>query len=83
MIGSPERTDIGVTVKNLLLPELKLARRIKIESLTEKINIGNLNFREVPPIRNEGVYRIDKLVHEGDTRGNIWQTTITGRNFNV
>lgn len=83
MIGSPERTDVGVTVKNLLLPELKLARRFRIESLTERINVGNLNFRTVPPIRNEGVYRIDKLLHEGDTRSNVWQTTITGRNFNV
>jgi len=60
MIGSPERTEIGVNVKNLLLPELKLARTIKIESITEKINVGNLFFRKVPPIRNKGIYRIDK-----------------------
>jgi len=81
MIGSPERTEIGVNVKNLLLPELKLARTIKIESITEKINVGNLFFRKVPPIRNKGIYRIDKLIHTGDTHDNPWETDISARWF--
>lgn len=79
MIGSPERTDIGVTVNNLLLPELKLGRRIKIESTSELINVGNLFFRKVPKIKNEGVYRIDKIIHVGDTRDNPWGSNIHGR----
>lgn len=81
MIGSPERTDVGVTVKNLLLPELKLGRRIQIKSITESLNVGNLFFRKVPPIKNEGIYRIDKLIHVGDIRGNDWFTEISGRVF--
>lgn len=81
MINSPERTDVGVTVKNLLIPELKLGRRIQIKSITETINVGNLFFRKVPSIKNEGIYRIDKLIHIGDTRGNEWETTISGRVF--
>lgn len=81
MIGSPERTDIGVTVKNLLLPELKLGRRIQIKSITEAINVGNLFFRKVPPIKNEGIYRIDKITHVGDSRGDTWESQINGRIF--
>ena len=81
MVGSPERTDVGVTVKNLLLPNLKLGRRIKIQSITEQLNVGNLYFRKVSEIRNPGVYRIDKLIHTGDTHDNPWYTEITGRIF--
>lgn len=81
MIGSPERTEIGINVTNLLLPELKLARTIKVESIAAKINVGNLFFRKIPPIRNEGVYRIDKLIHVGDTHSNTWETQIQARIF--
>ncbi len=81
MIGSPERTEIGINVKNILLPALKLGRTIKVESISEKINVGNLFFRKVPPIRNEGVYRIDKLIHVGDNYDNPWETSIQARIF--
>jgi hypothetical protein len=81
MIGSPERTEIGINVTNLLLPELKLARTIKVESISAKINIGNLFFRKIPPIRNKGIYRIDKLIHVGDTHSNPWETQIQARTF--
>lgn len=81
MIGSPERSDVGVNVKNLLLPDLKLGRRFEIKSISEKINAGNLFFRKAPKIKNEGVYRIDKLIHVGDTHDNQWETQINGRIF--
>lgn len=81
MIGSPERTEIGINVKNLLLPTLKLARRIEVKSISKKINIGNLFYRKIPPIRGEGLYRIDKLVHTGDTHDNTWETQIIGRSI--
>ena len=81
MIGSPERTDIGINVKNLLLPALKLGRTIKVEALSERLNVGNLFFRKIPPVRNQGVYRIDKLIHTGDDRDNLWETNINARVF--
>lgn len=81
MIGSPERTEIGINVKNILLPTLKLGRTIKVESISTKINIGNLFFRKIPPIKNEGIYRIDKLTHIGDNYDNLWETTVQARIF--
>lgn len=81
MIGSPERTEIGINVKNILLPTLKLGRTIKVESISEQINVGNLFFRKIPPIKNEGIYRIDKLIHIGDNYDNTWETSIQARIF--
>lgn len=81
MIGSPERSDVGVNVKILLKPDLKLGRRIEIKSISETLNVGNLYFRKVPPIKNEGIYRIDKMIHNGDTHDNQWETQISGRVF--
>ena len=79
MIGYPDRTDVGVIVKTLLNPALRLGRRIEIKALTEKLNVGNLFFRTVPPIKNQGIYRIDKLIHAGDTHEDLWQSQISGR----
>jgi len=81
MIGSPELTEVGVQVKSLMIPFLKLGRRIEIKSISSKINIGNLIFRKVPPTLGEGVYRADKITHTGDTRENDWFTQIDARNF--
>ena len=79
MLGSPMRTDTGVDVTNLLLPELKLARRFRVQAVNDYINVGNMFFRKIPPVRNQGVYRVDKLVHSGDSRGDKWETKISGR----
>ena len=81
MIDSPERTEVGVNVKTYLYPQAKLARRFKVEATSQKINIGNLFFRTIPPVKNQGIYRIDKLIHIGDTHSNPWMTHFFGRNF--
>ncbi len=81
MIGSPERTDEGVTVKNLLIPDLKLGRRIEIKATSTEINVGNLFFRKITPdkLNSQGVYRVDKIIHTGDTNANTWQSEIISR----
>ena len=81
MIGSPELTEVGVKVKSLLLPQLKLGRRIEVKSISAKINIGNLVFRKVPATVGVGTYRADKIQHVGDTRSNDWFTNIEARRF--
>lgn len=81
MIGSPERSDIGVMVKTTLNWSFKLGRTFKIESISEKLNVGNLFFRKVPPVRNQGIYRIDKIIHVGDNFSSVWETEVQGRVF--
>jgi len=81
MIASPELTEVGIKVKSLLLPQLKLGRRIEIKSISSKINIGNLIFRKVPTTVGVGIYRTDKINHVGDTHSNDWFSNIEARKF--
>ena len=81
MIGSPQRTEIGVMVSNLLLPALKLGRTINLQAINTEINIGNLHFRSLRTITMTGIYRIDKINHLGNTHEDQWQTDISGRLF--
>lgn len=81
MIGSPERTEVGVNVKTLLNPSLKLGRRIKIETAGAKINAGNLFYRNAPAPATVGSFRIDKIIHSGSNRDNKWESDITSRNY--
>jgi len=83
MLGSPERTEVGVVVKTLLNPSLKLGRRIRIEAASQKINAGNLFFRKVPAPATIGTFRIDKIVHKGSLRDNVWESNITARNYGI
>ena len=84
MIGMPERTNVGIIARHLLLPELKVFRRIKIEHISETINVGNLYFLDVKtlPLPTDGIYRINKVIHTGDTHTDTWQTEIHAGIFN-
>ena len=81
MIGSPEVTEIGIKVKSLLLPNIKLGRKIEIKSISAKINVGNMIYRKIPPIAGEGTYFAYKINHIGDTMSDDWFTQIEGKNF--
>lgn len=63
LIGVPTQTDVGVTGKCLLNPKLQIGAAVKLESeYTESLN---------------GEYRLIKVTHKGDTRGNDWYTEFT------
>lgn len=78
MIKSPVITEIGVTLEVLLDVNLKPGTLFKVNSVGANINIGSYYFRNVQKTFGEGTYRIDKLVHKGDTHGNVWNTEIEG-----
>ena len=78
MLGSPTITEIGADVKTLLNPELIPNGKIKIESITAAISLGDLNFRNVNKTIGEGLYKIQKVTHVGDTHDNQWDSTIVG-----
>ena len=70
-------TDEGIKATCLLNPLL---------NLNSFVHIDNAHVRQQKAKRDsqpkqmdyDGVYRIIKLVHEGDTRGNAWYTQFTG-----
>jgi len=78
MIGAPERTADGVEVKTFLNPALRLGRAIEIEAASNKINAGNLQFRDAPTPATEGQFKVIKMVHEGSLWSNKWETSISG-----
>jgi hypothetical protein len=79
MIGSPAITEIGADVTTSLNPKLIPNKRIKIESEAPQVNLsGNLYFRRVNRTLGNGIFKIQKVVHMGDSRGNDWKSMVTG-----
>ena len=77
LIGAPEMTDDGIKATCLLNPRLNLNSFVHIDnSYVRKQKMS----RDSQPKQMDidGVYRIVKIIHEGDTRGNSWYTQFTG-----
>ena len=75
LIGTPTQSQYGITCKVLLNP------RLKVNSLFHIDNKKIENFRytmgqAVRPLDSEGIYRVIKMTHSGDTRGQDWFTEI-------
>jgi len=78
MLGSPTVTEIGADVKMLLNPELIPNGKIKVESITQNISLGDLKFRDINKTIGEGLYKIQKVTHTGDTHDNQWDSSVVG-----
>ena len=66
---------MGIQCKVLLDPSVKTNGFFHIDN--EKVT--GLQYTQGQPIRqldNEGIYRIVRFTHKGDTRGNDWYTEI-------
>lgn len=77
LIGFPSQTDLGVSCKCLINPQIVLAGLIKLNNSTinqKEISIGQF----LRPLSADGVYRIIALTTRGDTRGQDWYQEITG-----
>ena len=80
LVGSPEQTQDGVTLKCLLNPRLKVGGRIKLDNASIKeaqTQIGKAGGEQPPALDSDGFYRIIKIDYTGDTRGNDWYAEIT------
>lgn len=78
MTGSPTVTEIGVNLNVLLNADLRPGNLFKVDSVNPNIQIGNYYFRNIRRTLGEGTYRINRLVHTGDTHGDSWTTSIDG-----
>lgn len=76
LIGTPEQVENGVSLKTLLNPQFDLNSLFHIDNTIIKTLAYNLGSSYVP-LDSQGIYRVIKIVHEGDTRGNEWFTNIT------
>jgi hypothetical protein len=75
LIGTPTQTEMGIECTVLLNPQ------VHINTLFHIDNKRVTNYRYTPgqPVRSldsQGIYRVIKLTHVGDTRTNEWFTKI-------
>lgn len=76
LIGAPEQTDEGITAQCLLNPLLNLNKFVYIDNtLVQGMRVSNDG--KLKQLEGNGVYRIIKLTHTGDTRGDTWYTEFT------
>lgn len=83
MIGLPEQTEDGITVRCLLNPLLGIGSKLQINEKSVQQATQDLAYtafpidQQFPGIdKNDGVYRIYVIEHHGDTRGNDWYSEI-------
>lgn len=75
LIGSPTQTEMGIECEVLLNPQVKINTLFYVDNK----KIQNYRYSPGSPVRSldsQGIYRVVKLTHYGDTRGNEWRTKI-------
>ena len=84
MVGVPEATNDGISVKVLLNPFLYVGNAIQINNgditLAQINNVLYPQFSGMDQVANpsaDGTYRICELTHSGDSRGQNWYTDMT------
>ncbi len=74
LVGTPNQTDDGVSAKCLLNPSLKLNGLIHIDANLVSARQASAS-QPVTDVNADGIYRIVKMVYEGDSRGQSWYCT--------
>jgi hypothetical protein len=87
MIGLPEQNLKGIVVKSLLNPEFHYGGRVKIDqssiqeslfstSRSEGAPDTGFQRKNTPSIAKDGIYRILRVDHDGDSEGQDWYSTL-------
>lgn len=85
MVGLPEQTQNGITIKMLLNPSVKIGRLINIDNASVQryeysLNVGqqaqNERIEEQAKLQDDGFYYVMIAEHYGDTRGNDFYTEV-------
>jgi hypothetical protein len=74
LIGTPEQTNEGISLRCLINPKLKINGRIKLNNKSvlrarTDLIMGDL---ALPGLDRDGFYRVLRQKISGDTRGNDW-----------
>lgn len=86
MIGLPEVTQNGITIKTLLNPNLKIGQAVKLDNASVQQMRFGLSASDVGAnslatdfgarINRDGLYYVMQGNHTGDTRGQAWYTDL-------
>lgn len=83
LIGTPRQITYGVSFRVLLNPKVRVVRplmKVKIDNKMiqqQKLRQGML----LSPLDESGIYKVIKVTHSGDTRGQNWYTDIVAVNL--
>lgn len=86
LIGVPEQTQNGLSVRVLLNPTIKIGQTIKLDSTINELRLGldsnsvgdNLRLQQgAAKLNGDGIYYLMRAEHFGDTRGTAWYTDLT------
>ncbi|WP_371378940.1 hypothetical protein [Sporomusa aerivorans] len=85
LVGTPQYSDDGIHIKMLLDCRVKLFSLVKIDNewirrslLSLNIGGGNNKLVQQNQFDKDGEYLVSKLVHQGDTWGDVWTTEVIG-----
>ena len=85
LIGTPEQTQNGITVRCLMNPNIKIASLIVLDATINRMRFaqdfgsvaGNLATQLQNQVNAENQYYVMWIEHVGDTRGTEWYSTMT------
>jgi hypothetical protein len=82
LLEAPERTDKGITARALLNPEIQVNTAVKLDNSAMKTqsrqrkSIRKDQHGRVVDLNPDGIYKVFKVRHTGDTRANDWYTEV-------
>jgi hypothetical protein len=84
LLEAPERNDKGISAKCLLNPNIVINAAIKLDNQAIRVKQLKQHALKTPtqssgapvPLNKDGIYKVIKLTHSGDTRDNEWYTTL-------
>lgn len=82
LIGTPQQMTNGVQFQTLLDPDLCIDSPLRMVKI-ENAYIAQMKIRQgmnPSPLDKDGLYKVIRVVHRGDTRGTDWYTEVTGMN---
>lgn len=85
LIGLPEQTQNGISIRVLLNPAIKIGQTVKLQSTINLYRYGldvqslaqNDFLSQAIKTNADGLYYVMAADHSGDTRGNAWYTDLT------
>lgn len=75
LVGVPAQGEYGVTAKCLLNPRININTLVHIDNSLVRARQQQIG-QPVRNLDNDGIYRVIKVTHVGDTRGDEWYTEI-------
>ena len=80
LIGFPQQIDYGITCTVLLNPNFTIvnpAMFIKLDQSAIRQQLLKVGYTPTK-LEKDGEYKVARIMHRGDTKGNEWYTEITG-----